>query len=444
LKIAFRSFLSLIGLLCGVGVLSAQAPDDVRPIPSKDPTFRIPFQTQPGERRLREVQLYYSTDQGRTWRHYATTAPDQGFFQQFTAQADGLYWFSVRTIDLQGRAYPPNDNELRPGLKVLVDTKAPRVTLRALQGNGNSVGVEWEVRDENLDITSLRLEYLPAGAAQYMPIRVDPVAAGQHYWTPMTNGPMEVRLSVSDIAGNVGQDKVIVTAGGGGMPMPPPAVNQPPKPASNTSDGIRYVNSRRVSLNYRIDDQGPSGVSVIELWYTQDGRNWQKYREEKSTTPPFVFDVDREGLYGFTMVARSGVGLSDRPPQMGDQPQVWVEVDETKPVVQLLSADVGRGADTGNLTICWTASDKNMARQPITLSYSEQAEGPWTTIISNLENTGRYVWRMPPSGTPFRFHIRVEAVDKAGNVGSAQTTTHVIVDLHTPKSKILDVGAAGR
>ena len=32
--------------------------------------------------------------------------------------------------------------------------------------------------------------------------------------TPMTNGPMEVRLSVSDTAGNVGQDKVIVTAGG--------------------------------------------------------------------------------------------------------------------------------------------------------------------------------------------------------------------------------------
>lgn len=444
MRIALGNFLSLIALVGVAGVLSAQAPvDDIRPIPTKDPTFRIPFQTQPGERRLREVHLFYSVDQGRTWRHCATTTPDQGFFQQFTAPADGLYWFSVRTIDLQGRSYPPNDNELRPGLKVLVDTRPPQVTLRALPGQGNSVGVQWEVRDENLDITSLRLEYLPAGAAQHMPIRIDPVAVGQHSWTPMTNGPMEVRLSVSDTAGNVGQDKVIVTPGGGALGAVAPPVD-PPKPAANVSDGIRYVNSRRVSLNYRIDDQGPSGVSVIELWYTQDGRNWQKYREEKAANPPLVFDVDHEGLYGFTMVARSGVGLGARPPQVGDQPQIWVEVDETKPVVRLQSADVGRGADTGNLTIAWTASDKNMARQPITISYSEQAEGPWTTIIANLENTGRYVWRMPQVGVPFRFHVRVEAADKAGNVGSAQTAAHVIVDLHTPKPTILDVGAAGR
>src|SRR5215468_415998 len=105
-----NAFLSLLVLAAFSGTASAQAPvDDVRPISTKEPTFRIPFQTQPGERRLREVHLFYSTDQGRTWRHYATTTPDQGFFQQFTAQADGLYWFSVRTIDLQGRAYPPND-----------------------------------------------------------------------------------------------------------------------------------------------------------------------------------------------------------------------------------------------------------------------------------------------------------------------------------------------
>src|SRR5262249_37243060 len=162
---------------------------------------------QPGERRLREVQLYYSVDQGRTWRLYTSAQPDQGFFQQFTAPADGLYCFSVRTVDLQGRAYPPTDAELRPSLKVLVDTQPPRVTVGALQGQGNSVGVEWEVRDETLDLSTLRLEYLPAGAAQHLPIRIEQQATGQHFWTPMTNGPMEVRLTVSDSAGNIGHDK---------------------------------------------------------------------------------------------------------------------------------------------------------------------------------------------------------------------------------------------
>jgi hypothetical protein len=209
------------------------------------------------------------------------------------------------------------------------------------------------------------------------------------------------------------------------------------------------VNSKIISLNYRIDDEGPSGISAIELWYTADGRNWQKYKEQRAENnmpirPPFVFEVQSEGLYGFTLLARSGVGLSERTPQPGDVPQVWVEVDETRPVVRLLGAEVGRGADTGKLTITWSAADKNLTPQPINLSYSEKPEGEWTTIAASLPNTGRFVWAMPPNGIPYRFHVRVEGIDKAGNVGSAQTSNPVIVDLHKPRPLILDVGAAGR
>src|SRR5262249_2784258 len=147
---------------------------------------------------------------------------------QFTAPADGLYWFAVRTIDQQGRAYPMRDADLRAGIKVIVDTVAPKVMLRALAVQGQTVGVEWDVRDDNLDLNTLRLEYLPAGPAQYLAVRVDPVAAGQHYWTPMTPGPIEVRLRVNDAAGNLGEDKVIITPGGA---FPPAGGN----PANNTA-----------------------------------------------------------------------------------------------------------------------------------------------------------------------------------------------------------------
>lgn len=449
-RLALRAGILL--LLLAPSAVFAQPLDEAKVFPSKERTFRIPFQPQTGEQRLREVHLLYSTDQARTWRAYATSAPDQGYFQ-FTAPSDGLYWFAVRTIDQQGRAYPLRDIDLRAGIKVMVDTVPPKVMLRALPAQGQSVGVEWDVRDENLDLNTLRLEYLPAGASQYVPIRVDPIASGQHFWTPMTAGPIEVRLRVSDTAGNTGEDKVIVTPGGGAFPpppMPPPAMSGEPPPGQPNSaipggqPQIKFVNSKRISLNYRIDDQGPSGVAVIELWYTQDGKNWQKYGEDASAKPPYVFDVHHEGLYGFSLVARSGVGLGERPPQPGDQPQTWVEVDETKPLVRLLSADVGRGADSGNLTITWTATDKNLHPQPITITYSEQPDGPWTTIAANLPNSGRYVWRMPPSGVPYKFFVRVEAIDKAGNVGVAQTQTHVIVDLLLPKPRIVDVGGVGK
>lgn len=432
---------ALLGLLLA-GVALAQAPaDDVKVSPSKERTFRIPFQTQAGEKRLREVQLFSSTDQGRTWRHAATAAPDQGYFNQFAAPQDGTYWFAVRTVDTQGRANPATDDGLRPGLKVLVDTIKPTVQLKGLPPREGQVGVEWDVRDENLDVTSLRLEYLAQGAAQWVAVRTDAVATGQVYWAPPASAALEVRLSVKDTVGNEGEARYTIGAGGAPNAVNPNPVVQQPAPAG--APQVRMVNSKRISLNYRLDDVGPSGA-VVELWYTKDGRNWQKYGEDPNPKPPFVFDVHDEGVYGFSLVVRSGVGIGDRPPQVGDPPQVWVEVDLTKPVVKLLNVEVGRGMDAGNMTITWTATDKNLGAQPITLSYAEQADGPWTAIIQNLENRGRHVWRMPPSGVPFKLMVRVEAVDKAGNIGMAQSPEHVKVDLAKPKVSILDVGSAGK
>jgi hypothetical protein len=155
------------------------------------------------------------------------------------------------------------------------------------------------------------------------------------------------------------------------------------------------------------------------------------------------FEMAREGLYGFTLVVRSGVGLGDSPPQVGDPPQVWVEVDWTKPSVEDVAAVVGRGPDTGKLTVTWRALDKNMAAQPITLSYAQQKDGPWTPFARDLENTGRYVWRMDQN-VPFKFFVRVEAKDKAGNVGSADTDKQAIVDLSQPKGVILGVEPGGK
>jgi hypothetical protein len=209
---------------------------------------------------------------------------------------------------------------------------------------------------------------------------------------------------------------------------------------------VRLVNSKTISLSYELKDVGKSGVSVVELWYTTDGRNWLKYPDRAQQQSPYVFQVDAEGLYGFTLVARSGVGLGEQPPKYGDPPQIWVEVDLTKPVVRLQNVEVGRGPESGNLTITWTATDKNLERQPITLSYAETADGPWKPIAANLENSGRYLWKMP-ADVPYRFLVRVEAADRARNVGGDQTepSRPVIVDLSQPKVQVLGVEpAAGK
>ena len=156
-----------------------------------------------------------------------------------------------------------------------------------------------------------------------------------------------------------------------------------------------------------------------------------------------TFDVKGEGLYGLSLIARSGVGLGEKPPQPGDRPQMLIEVDTTKPVVQLHNVLVGQGIDKGKVTVTWSARDKNLEREPITLSYARDMAGPWTTIADKLANTGRYVWVLPPD-IPYQFYVRVEAIDRARNIESAASPELIRVDLSIPRAKISSVEPAGK
>ena len=89
--------------------------------------------------------------------------------------------------------------------------------------------------------------------------------------------------------------------------------------------------------------------------------------------------MQEEGIYGITLVAKSGVGLGDRAPQSGDRPQFWIEVDLTKPEVKIQDLQVGAGLDKGKLTILPNERDKTCTPTPIRLSYStDKAE--WKTL----------------------------------------------------------------
>lgn len=205
----------------------------------------------------------------------------------------------------------------------------------------------------------------------------------------------------------------------------------------------RLVNSKKISLQYQVRNAGPSGVALVEVWRTSDGRKWEKFAQQENARPPFVVEVEKEGLYGFILIPRSGVGLSRKAPVDGESPQLWVEVDLSSPQIKLLEPVVGTGRDNGKLTINWTAQDRNLGPDPITISYAEETNGEWKPIASRIRNTGKFTWQMPPK-TPYRFLIRVHAIDRAGNVGSDQTLHPVVVDLATPETVILGVDSISR
>jgi hypothetical protein len=433
---------------------SAQGPEPAEKVLySRLSNFLIPITAGEGKDRLKQIQLFVSTDRGRTWQPADIVTPDKTSFR-FVADHDGLYWFTVQTRDRLGRYYPPTLDNPRVDLRVFVDTQPPVVKLTPLPPRGKEIGVAWRITDDTVDLNipdAFRLSYKLANAVEWQPLYARP-SSGEIYWDPQTDGGVEVWLRVRDQAGNWGEGKISLDgsgwSGGGATEDPPPrpANRISPRPRGN----VRMVNSKTFTLNYDVKEVGPSRVSTVDIWYTQDGQSWHKLRTQKCTDSadakgPFAVEikVDAEGLYGFTLVVHSGVGLSERPPQVGDEPQVWVEVDVTKPVIQLAKIVVGRGPDLGKLTITWRATDKNLTDRPITLSYAESSDGPWTTIAEKLENTGRYVWKMPDT-KPYQFLVRAEAVDRAGNVGVAVTAEKIAVDLALPKVRIIGIEPAGK
>jgi hypothetical protein len=198
-------------------------------------------------------------------------------------------------------------------------------------------------------------------------------------------------------------------------------------PSDPASPAIRMVNSKRVTLNYELKDVGASGVSGVELWCTHDTKSWTKGEIVAQTSHSFTVEVKEEGLYGFTLLARNGAGIGKDAPAPGEQPQVWVTVDVTKPTVQICSVEIDRAAKTPTVEIHWVAKDKNLGPKPITLSYAEQPDGPWTPIAAGIENTGQHEWQ-PPATAPRCIYLKVEAVDLPGNTASAQTANPLRLD----------------
>jgi len=210
--------------------------------------------------------------------------------------------------------------------------------------------------------------------------------------------------------------------------------------AKPTTATVRMLGTKRIIINYEVKDVGPSGIAGVDLWCTRDCREWKKYGTSPMSQQTYVIDVEDEGLYGFTLLARSGAGLGKEPPKTGDLPQVWVEVDVTRPVVRLTNVETGGTGPNQTVTVHWAALDKNMGPRPITLSYAEQAEGPWVPFAANLENTGSYTWTLPP-GMQRRFLVRVEATDLAGNLGTVQSEQPVVFDMTQPTVSIVTVEA---
>jgi hypothetical protein len=221
-------------------------------------------------------------------------------------------------------------------------------------------------------------------------------------------------------------------------PPAPPAAPDIPKPNQDTTPAEPgshpVLNSRTCVINYEVEKPARLG-SRIDFWATPDGgRTWVKLQDAAAGNPPAKLTLPGDGVFGIRIRPNGGA----KPPEPGEDPDCVIEIDTTKPSVMLSSPTVG--AEDGVMLINWEASDKQLLNNAINLYYAGKPEGPWEVIVHGYKNTGAYRWTMP-AGLAGPVYLRMEASDKAGNVGRHDLPIPVSLDTGKQRVKVIGVGA---
>src|SRR6516165_2132293 len=210
---------------------------DVWPINQSN--IRIPIHIDPVRRPLiKQLVLYASSDEGRTWKQVAVAAPEQDAFS-FSAPTDGTYWFTVTVVDPQGSSQPKNIYKVAPNQKILIDTLKPIVKITAAERQGDDIVVNWEIQEDHPDLSTLKLEYhtadAPASVWYTTPLN-NPPLIGTARFKLASSGAVSVRVQLQDTAGNVG-------TGTRDLPAVASAAAPPPVPASSSNNTIANTSS---------------------------------------------------------------------------------------------------------------------------------------------------------------------------------------------------------
>lgn len=187
---------------------SSSITPEPRRIATRLATFGIPIVTPTGREGVKEIQLHVSADLGKTWHLYYRVKPTDKYFP-FKAAADGEYWFTTRVIDATAKANQEGD--LRPEMKVLIDTTPPKLAITSQIAENGEIRAAWQATDPLLSPQSLKLEYQTSPNGPWRSIALPAATAtnkngaltGSVAWRPRdAEGMINLRAEIIDQAGN--------------------------------------------------------------------------------------------------------------------------------------------------------------------------------------------------------------------------------------------------
>ena len=177
---------------------------------SKGKRFSLDYELEAiGLQGAESIELYGTTDSGKTWQLWGSDPDRQSPFDIETQDA-GAFGFRICVVGRNGLASPrPLSGEM-PDIFVVVDTEKPQVRITGAQyGQGSRVGslvITYECSDDNLAQRPITLAFSDSSQGPWTTIVGGLRNEGQYIWAADPNLPRQLylRIDVVDEAGNRG------------------------------------------------------------------------------------------------------------------------------------------------------------------------------------------------------------------------------------------------
>lgn len=363
---------------------------------------------------------------GSSWVTIATNEANDGTFA-WTVPELNIANAKIRVVAVDSADNAGNDESDNV---FSIDSTDPTVGVTGPNGGelwtgGNSYNITWTSSDNNPGTSSVVIEYYDGSSwitiAENLP--VDETGDGSYSWTvPSLNVySAKIRVTVGDTAGNASSDESDANF----------TIDSDPTVVLTGPNGGQYWAGGSIhEITWEADDIN-LGANPITLEY-YDGSSWVVIATGEADDGIYAWAVPTINTSSamVRVVATDTGGNSATDPSDG-----CFDIDSTSPTVTLLNHNGGSCVQGGTYTvIVWSASDNGLTANPITLEYYDGSS--WTTIASNLSNTGSYGWIYPAIDTS-EARVRVSAIDSAGNSSTDQSDSAFTIDSSAPDVSIV-------
>ena len=208
-------------------------------------------------------------------------------------------------------------------------------------------------------------------------------------------------------------------------------------PEAEVVDNRQVPVSPKKELTFSV----PADVDVAtrELWYAQnDGKGtwgaWQKHGISFSKDTAIIW-APAEGHWKIYLCKILTSGLAHPVPTEATKALKEFIIDRSAPVVTIgFPAPKAKLRGGDKYTVKWDAQDDHLRTNPITILFSLDGKAAPEVVATGLPNSGSYEWTVPKDMTTSGV-LKIEAADKATNVGSAESTS-LLIDSIKPRGKV--------